>query len=65
MDKKTELAMSLGQTIYTNTINNLTEQRAELAAALRELMDWQIKNARAYSNPAYDRAYRLLERLGK
>ena len=65
MDKKTELAISLGQAIYTNTINSLTEQRDELADALRELMEWQIKNVQAYSNPPYDRAHRLLERLSK
>lgn len=32
MDKKTELAIDLGQTIYTNTINSLTQQRDELRA---------------------------------
>ena len=38
MDKKTELAIDLGQTIYTNTINSLTKQRDEALDALRYLM---------------------------
>lgn len=39
MDKKTQLATSLGQTIYTNTINSLTQQRDEALSALHYLME--------------------------
>ena len=39
MDKKTELAISLGQTIYNNTIDSLTKQRDEARAVLRRL-EW-------------------------
>ena len=38
MDKRTELALELGQTIYTNTINSLQarlEQQAKELVALR------------------------------
>ena len=38
VDKKTELAIGLGQIIYTNTINSLTQQRDEALDALRYLM---------------------------
>ena len=34
MDNKTELAIKLGQIIYTNTINNLTQQRDDLLKVL-------------------------------
>ena len=38
MDKRTELAINLGQTIYNNTINNLTKQRDDALDALHYLM---------------------------
>ena len=38
MDKKTELAISLGQTIYNNTIDSLTKQRDDAHEALHYLM---------------------------
>ena len=37
MDKKTELAISLGQTIYNNTIDSLTKQRDDALEKLRQL----------------------------
>jgi len=40
MNKKTELAIDLGQTIYTNTINSLTQQRDELLAALEAIVEY-------------------------
>ena len=39
MDKRTELAINLGQTIYNNTINNLTKQRDDALDAMSRIMD--------------------------
>ena len=37
MDRKTELAIELGQTIYNNTVNSLTQQRDEAKDEIKAL----------------------------
>jgi hypothetical protein len=60
MDKKTELAIDLGQTIYNNTIRNLQakiDAQAEELAALREVVtkqDSNTKQFRRFINSIYE-----------
>lgn len=55
MDKQTKLAIDLGQIIYTNTINSLTEQRDRAVKAL-EFAEYMAKKAEEYIEE-----YNLLE----
>ena len=58
MDKKTELAIDLGQVIYTNTINSLTQQRDELLGVLQiarnGLVQWHVPDNRYAALTAID-----------
>lgn len=42
------------------TPSQLVERVKELEGALRQLMEWEVRNVKVWNNPAYDHAHHVL-----